>query len=98
MKLSTKLKIAKARRQAEAELGVKLPNDFARDVLKYCERKLICIKKDEDYLPLLYRCELPQHAQMRAITEYSIAMMKQRKEAEKSVRDLQTDAVPSPLS
>ena len=97
MKLSTKLKIAKARRQAEAEIGVKLPNDFARDVLKYCERKLVCIKKDEDYLPLLYRCELPLQAQMRAITEYSIAI-KNRKEAKESVRDLQTDAVPSTLS
>ena len=92
MKLSTKLKIVKARRQAEAELGVNLPNDFARDVLK------VCIRKDEDYLPLLYRCELTLHAQMRAITEYSIEIMKQRKEAEKSVRYMQTDAVPSPLS
>ena len=97
MKLRTRLRIARARTEAETELGCKVPDWLADEVLAYCQRKLVCIKKDEDYLPLLYRCELPMQVQMKAITAASIGRMSQRKEAERSVRDLSSYPVRSSL-
>lgn len=61
--------LAKARREAEQECGFKFDEKFAIDVLRYCIRKLERIGQTEEYLPLLYRCELVQHFQMRSINE-----------------------------
>lgn len=97
MKLVTKLRILKARKGAESELGCKVPDWLADEVLAYCQRKLVCIKKDESYLPLLYRCELPLQVQMKAVTAESIDRMSQRKEAERNVRVLPQYSVRSPL-
>lgn len=71
MKLETKMLVMKARREAEKEIGAIIPDDIATEVLSYCERKLVCMKKGEDYLPILYRCELPLQVQMRELTELS---------------------------
>lgn len=71
MKLETKMLVMKARREAEKEIGAIIPDDLANEILGYCERKLACIKKDEDYLPILYRCELPLQVRMRELAELS---------------------------
>ena len=86
MKLETKMLVMKARREAEKEIGAIIPDDIATEVLSYCERKLVCMKKDEDYLPILYRCELPMQVQMRAITALSMERMAVRKEVGANVR------------
>ena len=86
MKLKTRLLIMKARSEAEKELNAKIPDQLAREVLDYCKRKLVCIGKNEDYLPLLYRCELPLQVQMREITALSIEWMAVRKEVGANVR------------
>ena len=85
MKIFTKIKIAKAKRDADKEIGYKIDKTTAKEVLEYCKRKLIYIKKDEGYLPLLYRFELPLQVSILAINKYSEAMMKQRKEGGKVV-------------
>lgn len=84
MKLKTRLLVMKARSEAEKELNAKVPDQLAREVLDYCKRKLVCIGKDEDYLPILYRCELPMQVQMRAIT--ALSMERIRKEVWANVR------------
>lgn len=61
--------LAKARREAEQECGFKFSDSFAIEVLRYCIRKLKRIGQTEEYLPLLYRCELVQHQQMKSINE-----------------------------
>lgn len=86
MKLKTRLLIMKARSEAEKELNAKVPDQLAREVLDYCKRKLVCIGKGEDYLPILYRCELPMQVQMKAITALSMERMDVRKEVEANVR------------
>lgn len=86
MKLKTRLFVMKARSEAEKELNAKVPDQLAREVLDYCKRKLVCIGKDEDYLPILYRCELPMQVQMRAITAISMERMAVRKEVGANVR------------
>lgn len=92
MRLKTKRLIKKARREVENEMNIKLPDTLAEDVLQYCIRKLACINKDEEYLPILYRCELPLQVQMKAITEFSLERMRRRKE-EKNVRYLLENAM-----
>lgn len=86
MKLKTRLLIMKARAEAEKELNAKVPDQMAREVLDYCKRKLVCIGKGEDYLPILYRCELPMQVQMKAITALSMERMAVRKEVGANVR------------
>lgn len=58
MKLKTKVGVWKARRNAERELGFKISNEEAKEILNYCIQKLPYIKKDESYLPLLYECTI----------------------------------------
>ena len=69
VKVATGSLLAKARREAEQECGFKFDENFAIEVLRYCIRKLKRIGQTEEYLPLLYRCELVQHQQMRSINE-----------------------------
>lgn len=61
--------LVKARNEAEHECGYKFDDKYAIEVLRYCMRKLKRIGQTEEYLPLLYRCELIQHQQMMRITE-----------------------------
>lgn len=63
--------LVKARNEAEQECGYKFDDKYAIEVLRYCMRKLKRIGQTEEYLPLLYRCELIQHQQMKRITEAS---------------------------
>lgn len=63
--------LAKARSEAEEECGLVFDDRFATEVLRYCIRKLERIGQTEEYLPLLYRCELVQHQQMRSINAMS---------------------------
>lgn len=98
MRLKTKIRVLKARRNAERELGFKISDEEAEEILKYCIRKLPYIKKDESYLPLLYECEIPQHLQIRAINKASIEMMRLRKEVEANVYGVQTVPLSSDVS
>ena len=68
MTLITKMRVSKARRDAEKEIGYEVSDSFAEKVLRQCERKLACIKKHESYLPVLYRRELPLVAQLISIS------------------------------
>lgn len=98
MKLKTKIGVWKARRNAERELGFKISNKEAKEILNYCIRKLPYIKKDESYLPLLYECTIPQHLQIMAINKASIDMMRLRKEVETNVFGMQTVPLSSDVS
>ena len=98
MKLKTKIDVWKARRNAERELGFKISEEEAKEILNYCIRKLPYIKKDESYLPLLYECTIPQHLQMKAINRVSFEIMKIRKEAKSNVFGVQTVPLSSEMS
>ena len=63
--------VYKAHLEVEEELGFGIDEETTREVLQYCIRKLKYIGKDEDYLPLLYRYELPMQLSMRAINKVS---------------------------
>lgn len=97
MKILTKFKLAKARKDAEKELGFKIPDCIAKNVLDYCLNKLPYIKKDESYLPLLYRCELPMQMQIMAIN-YLGEQNRKAKEMKENVRSMQNVTVPSAVS
>ena len=63
------MNISEARREAERELGFCISDDAANEILDICKRKLAIIKKGEDYLPILYRSELPLKIQGMRINE-----------------------------
>lgn len=48
-----------ARKEAEKEMGFSVSDEVAEEILAICKRKLSVIGKGEDYLPILYRFELP---------------------------------------
>ena len=98
MRLKTKIGVWKARRNAERELGFKISNEDAKEILYYCVQKLPYIRKDESYLPLLYECTIPQHLQIREINQASIDRMRQRKEVEVNVFGVPTEPLPSKMS
>ncbi len=98
MKLKTKIGVWKARRNAERELGFKISDEEAKEILNYCIRKLAYIKKDESYLPLIYEGTIPQHLQISAINKASIEMMRLRKEVETNVFGMQTAPLSSDVS
>ena len=66
-----KWKIEQARMMAEQEIGFCVPDAIADEVLAYCLRKLKTIKKELDYLPLLYRYELPIKIEILSINSRS---------------------------
>ena len=98
MKAETIHGIVHAMLDAEHELGVHFDTDFTIDVLRYCIRKLERIGKDEDYLPLLYRCELESHLAMREINKMSEAIYRERKGGERYVLDVLPNAMPPTVS
>ena len=82
--------VSKITRELEIKLGITISSATQQEVLEYCKRKLVCIKKDDNYLPLLYRCELPIYLNRTAITDYSIGVMRHRKESMENVQNLPT--------
>lgn len=84
-----------ARKEAEAEIGFSVPDDFANDVLELCKRKCVCAKKDEDYLPIMYRFELPTKVSAALLNEYSMLMQSIKKGDEMYVQCLSPNALSS---
>lgn len=85
--------VKKARRDAEAEIGFEVSDELAEEVLEHCKRKCVCAKKDDDYLPIMYRFELPMYLSMMAINAVSKAMQEIRKEGVIDVRCLPANAM-----
>ena len=85
--------IAEARSAAEAEIGFKVDDEFAESVLELCKRKCVCASKDEDYMPIMYRFELPMKVAGMAINRFSEMMQKCRKEEAEYVRHLRKNGL-----
>lgn len=64
--------IDKARQEAEEEIGFEVPDKLAKEVLAYCIKKLHVIGKDVDYLPILYRYELPMKVAIMCVNNRPI--------------------------
>lgn len=62
--------LVKAKKKAEENLGCRIPDDVALDELGHCMRKMQCIGKDDDYLPILYCSELVMRMQEIAISYF----------------------------
>lgn len=69
MKISTLQKIVQAKKEAEKEIGFTVDNRTAREVLRLCVRKCKCASKGEDYLPLMFRYELPMKIEAEMLNE-----------------------------
>lgn len=63
--------LAVARQEAEKQIGFQIEEETAKEILDVCIRKLKLIKQDINYLPLLYRYELPLKVQGMAINKLS---------------------------
>lgn len=79
MKPETIKEICNAQYDVEQEYGITIDEVTARETLSYCIRKLKHIHKDEDYLPLLYRCELPMQIAIKEINKLSKFMYEEMK-------------------
>lgn len=90
--------VADARIAAEQEIGFAVSDEFAEEILELCKRKCVCAGKDEDYLPIMYRYELPMKVAAYAINEVSQKMYEMVKEVGEYVRNLPSVAVPSAVS
>ena len=90
--------VADARIAAEQEICFAVSDEFAEEILELCKRKCVCAGKDEDYLPIMYRYELPMKVAAYAINEVSQKMHEMVKEVEEYVRNLPSVAVPSAVS
>lgn len=90
--------IKNARIDAEAEIGFEVPDELADEVLEHCKRKCVCAKKDDDYLPIMYRFELPMYLSMMAINAASKAIQEIRKEEIIDVRCLSANALSPAMS
>ncbi len=89
--------IDEARKAAEAEIGFAVSDEFAERILELCKRKCLCAKKNEDYLPIMFRFELPMKVTAEALNEYSKAMQELRKGDEMYVQCMSPNAVPSAM-
>ena len=67
MRKETERLVMKARMEVEDRINFKIPDSFAQDVLDHCKRKVECSGKSEEYLPVLYRDELPLRVFMSSI-------------------------------
>lgn len=79
MKPETMKAICEAHLEVENEYGIVITEETTRAILSYCIHKLKRIGKEEDYLPLLYRCELPLQLAMQEINRISENRLKERK-------------------
>ena len=82
MKVETIAKVCEAQLEVQDEYGFIIDDDTAMEVFEYCVRKLKCIGKGEDYLPILYKCELPMHIAMKEINKLSKFMYEEMKGGE----------------
>ncbi len=89
MEFTTKIKVRHERKCIERKYGIQISDDYAKEVLDYCINKLKYIGKDENYLPLLYRCELPIHIEIDVINNYG----RERMEVNKNVRYMRTHSL-----
>lgn len=89
--------VQEARRAAEGEMGFTVSDEFADRILELCKRKCLCAGKDEDYLPIMYRFELPMKVKAEALNEYSRVMQQIKKGAEMYVQCLSPNALPSAM-
>lgn len=87
--------VADARIAVEQEMGFAVPDEFAEEIFELCKRKCVCAGEDEDYLPIMYRYELPMKVAAYAISEVSQKMHKMIKEVDEYVRNLPSVAMPS---
>lgn len=88
MRKETALLVMKARMEVEDLINSKIPDSFAQDVLDHCKRKVECSGKGEEYLPVLYRDELPLRVFMSSINALNCV-----KEVSRNVRYLQANTV-----
>lgn len=98
MKLETIKKICEAHLAVEQEYGIHIDEATTREILSYCIRKLKCIGKDEDYLPILYKCELPMQLAMKEVNKLSKFMYEEMKGGEYSVFNLFKNSLPPTVS
>lgn len=87
------IELRRSRREAEMELGFMISDDIAREVLEICKRKLIVSGKDKDYLPILYRYELPMKVQGSMITTATVFGMS-KKEVNDNVFSMYAQPMP----
>ena len=80
MKAETLKEVCKAHIEVENEYGIRIDAKTTLEVFEYCIRKLKHIGKDEDYLPILYRCELPMQLAIKEIDKLSKFMYQEMKE------------------
>lgn len=90
--------VQEARKAAESEIGFSVSDECADRILELCERKCLCAGKNEDYLPIMYRFELPMKVAAEALNEYSRTMQKSKKGAKRYVQCLSPNALPSAMS
>ena len=69
---ATLKELQEAKKEAEAELGFSIPDVLAEEILEICKRKLECSGKREDYLPVLFRYELPMKLQGDLLNVFSL--------------------------
>jgi len=86
VKVKTLNRIVEARDEVEKELGMKISKELAETVLMMCMRKMRRIKASEDYLPILYRCELPLQISIIEINRKGEENYRMRKEGEKCAK------------
>ena len=82
MNTKTLKAICEAHLEVERELGIVVPDDTIREILSHCIRKLKVAGKDEAYLPILYRYELPMQLAMKLINRTSEFVRSVRKGGE----------------
>lgn len=90
--------LRKARKSAEKQLNRRISRKESKEILRYCERKLQYIEKDENYLPLLYESELVLQVCAREMNVFSSKLSKIKKEVDNYVCRMSSDTVSSMLS
>ena len=94
MKVETIREVCKAHLEVQEEYGIIIDEKTTREIFEYCLRKLKHIGKDEDYLPILYKCELPMQLAMKEINKLSKFMYEEMKGGEYSVFNLFKNSLP----
>lgn len=94
MKPETIKEICKAHLEVEQEYGINIDEVTTREILSYCIRKLKHIRKDEDYLPILYKCELPMQLAIKEINKLSKFMYEEMKGGEGYVFGMSYESLP----
>lgn len=80
MTYRTAMRLSDIVKNLEKERNEKYPELFVEEVVEHCERKLKLTGKDEDYLPLLFMCELPMQWQIKTLTDKCLTRMGRERE------------------